>query len=200
VCPSCRRRYWRLLRWLGEDYLAVKATLPAPARRQAGGRYIAAKTRSYGHPAEWASDTAALIAYHLGWVEDDLREHLGDDPPPHPRTVEAHRVDHALTYLTARFEALCTWPAALDSAVELVDLHALIRRGLGLARLVQRLPTPCPACDVAALVREVGHITCVACGTVIREEHYPLYARIVIDEVIKAYDTRKITLPALTGV
>lgn len=198
ICDSCRRRYRRLLGWLAEDYVAVKTMMPAPVRPAAGGRYVAASRRSYGHPAEWASDTAALIAYVLGWVEDGLRDTLGDEPPPHPRTVEAHRVEHALAYLTARFDALCVYPAALDTAVELVDLHALVRRSLGLTRFVQRLPTPCPDCGTAALLRSVGQIECGQCATVIREEHYPFLTRVVIDDLIRNYDdTHKITPPTL---
>jgi hypothetical protein len=200
VCSACRRRYRRLLDWIVEDYATVKTALPAPTRTSSNSKLATTRARSFGHPAEWASDTASWIADILGWVEDGLRDELGDEPPLHPRAVEAHRVAAAYHYLTVRMNALCTYSAARDTAIELVDLHAQVRRTLGLTRFTQRLPTPCPNCDVAGLLRTTGRIECANCATVIREEHYPFLTRLVIDELITAYDTRKITLELPVGV
>jgi len=200
VCDACRRRYRRLFDWLIMDYATVKTALPAPARTSGNSKLAATRARSFGHPAEWASDTASLIAYHLNWVEDGLREELGHPPPLHLRAVETHLIARSHHYLTNHMNQLCTYSAARDTAIELVDLHAQVRRALGQTRFTQRLPTPCPNCDTAALLRTTGRIECGHCATVIREEHYPFLTRLVIDELITAYDTRNASIVASDAV
>ena len=188
ICESCRRRYRRLLDWVVLDWVEVAATMPAPL---SGARAVRAARREFGHPAEWASDTAADVADHLNWAEDGLRDHLGHDPAVHPRHAEARRVALAHHYLTSWFAELCTYPAAADTAVELCDVHGRVRGALGHTRPVWLLPTPCPQCDLLTLTRSVDRasgdrIDCGNCGNVIEGRHYGLYTRMVLAEMIGA--------------
>lgn len=187
MCDRSRRHYRRELDWIVMDYVTLKASMPMPVKR--GGQQRSSNLKSFGHPAEWASDQAAEIAQALNWIEDGLREHLKHEPPPHPFGDQNRLVDHAYKYLIDRFDDLCTYPAAGDSAEEVHDIHRRVRRLLGQTRFAQRLPTPCPSCDTAALVRTVDQINCEECGTVIREEHYEFMATVILDELINAYDT-----------
>lgn len=192
VCNPCRKRFGKVLDWLREDYVVIKTGLPSPARRPGdGSKHQSPKAKSFGHPAEWPSDRAALIADQLNELEHDLREHLGDGAAVHPRVEEAHRVKLAHEYLTRHFDALCRHPAIEDYAANLIEIHSQNRSRLGLTRLVQKLPTPCPQCSVAALVRSVGSIDCVECGYNVPEDKYPLLTRIVLDDLIRAYDERQ---------
>lgn len=54
----------------------------------------------------------------------------------------------------------------LDGALVLLRLHHLARVHCGQARLVHRLPVPCPRCDSMSLEREDGddHIDCTECA------------------------------------
>lgn len=188
ICAPCQDRYGRLLGWLALDYVTLRVEMPAPTGKAA--ERVTASTEP-GHPAEWASDTAALIAYVLNEVEDGLREHQGDDPAPHPGTMEPRRVVHAIRYLQPRVDKLATYPGAQATARELVDLHGQVRGALGHARQRQHVAAPCPECDLLTLYRTVDRstvdeITCEACGHRIAAEHYGLYARIVLDEAIAA--------------
>jgi ribosomal protein L37AE/L43A len=189
MCGRSRRRYRREVDWIVMDYVTLKMTMPAPVKR--GGSIRSSNLRSYGHPAEWASDKAAEIAQALNWIEDGLRDHLGYAPPPNPGVDHNRLVAHAYKLLTDKFDDLCTYPIAGDSATEIHDLHTDVRRLLGQTRFVQRLPTPCPACDTAALVRTVDQIACEECGEVIKPEHYDFMATVILDELITAYDTRE---------
>lgn len=189
ICTRSRRHYRKVLDWLTIDYVTVKTQMPKPAKRTAGAQRRA--QREYGHPAEWASDMAREIAEVMNLIEDGLRDYRGDEPPPNLRTAAEPRVvEHARRYFDVRFDDLCTYPAAADTAVELDDLHQKVRRALGQTRFAQRIPTPCPECDVAALVRTVDQIDCRSCGAQIPESHYEFFANVLIDEVIRAYDTR----------
>lgn len=191
MCDPCRNRVRTGIDWLAQDFVTLRTTLPRPANigAQQGGKptFTAA-----GHPAQWASDTCRLIAVTLNETEDALRDHLGDDPAIHPHNNEARMIRHATLYLTARIDAVCTFPGARSFADEIGELHHQIRRALGLTRYVQRLPLPCPTCDVVALVRHTAQIECESCGRIIREEDYGLLGRIAadaaLDDLIAQYD------------
>lgn len=188
MCDPCRRHYRRELEWLVLDYVTLKTWMPSPVRRGTQVRHIVAT--SFGHPAQWASDNCALIADSLTEIEDGLRESLGSPVAP-PKTVgEAARVNHAYQYLRVRFTELCTYPIADGSVVDIHDLHQSIRKALGMTAFRQRLPMPCPSCDLAALFRYVGQVECDECGRIVREEDYPMLTRIALDALIDAYDTR----------
>lgn len=191
ICGSCRTRYARLLGWLVQDYVTLRTFPTLVHASNDGSKRVSPKAKSFGHPREEASDAAADLAQRLNWLEDDLRELNGDPPPAHPRTAEAHLVTSAYRYLTTHFDALCTHPAAADVAEHLLDHHARLRSLLGQTRLVQKLPAPCPTCDVAALTRSVGSIDCGNCGRHIDEDEYPFLTLIMLDRMIDAYDTRR---------
>ena len=189
-CLGCQSLYRKLLGWLVLDFLALRQ-FPSPARIEGdGSKHQEQKSKSFGHPAEWASDTMSEIAQSLNWAEDGLRDELGHEPPIHPYASEVILIRSGFNYLSAQFQRLCTYSAAEDTAIEFDDLHRKIRRKLGHTRYVQRLPTPCPWCDVAALVRSVGQIDCGECGKSIADQHYEWFANLVLDAMIDAYDTR----------
>jgi ribosomal protein L37AE/L43A len=193
ICQASRYQYRRTLDWLALDYVHLKSTMGTPTRGGSEVRYESPKSKSFGHPSEWASMTCTEIASALNWAEDGLRDHLGHTPGIRPDARETIVVSHGYRYLTAQFEGLCEYPAAGDTAGELDELHRKIRRHLGLTRWVQRLPTPCPWCDTLALVRTVGQIDCEACGKTIDEKHYEWLAGHIIDRLIDDYDTQAAT-------
>jgi ribosomal protein S27AE len=141
-------------------------------------------TRSYGHPAEWASDKAADIADIITSWHDLLAEHRNEKPPT--RGCEQHRIVAAWKYLDPRCEQLTELvePEALN---ELPELHQSIRRALQLDKPRYTLPIPCPnnECGLRTLIRTVhvgqDFIACGACGYTIKETHYPLLIRMTLD-------------------
>lgn len=186
MCPACRRHYRRELDWLVVDYVIIKSTLPRPASR--GARLRTARAVSFGHPAEWASDRVELIAAALNRAEDGLREHLGHAPALGEKVGEVRRVNAAYLYLTNQFDDLVSYPDARDTVVHFHDLHDQNRQALGLTRLYERLPFPCPKCRTAALWQGVGLIKCGNCQEETREENYGLLGLRVLDDLIDAYD------------
>ncbi len=175
------------LYWLTLDWLTLTTTFPMPARRGSAGR--AAPTREYGHPAEWASDTAALIAHTLhGWHEA-LAEHLGETQPT-AATSETARVKAAWYYLSPRTAALLDY-AGEDAADEIWELHSKIRSTLGHTRPRYVLPTPCISCGLRTLTRtaamsgQADFILCEACGHTIRDTDYPQLLRSALDAIIE---------------
>lgn len=193
MCGRCRRRYWRELHWLIEDYVRLRGFLPAPAQR---GEKIRGNSKSFGHPAQWVSDEARAVAQMLNWIEDGLREEAGMEPPPHQFNNETALVKHAFQTLTGNFELLCTYSMSEDTATEVHDKHQGLRRAFGMTRDVQRLTVPCPRCDIAGLVRLTGHIECGACGHQIPEDNYAWFARVLLDSLIDEYDTPERTVLA----
>ncbi|MGH7743307.1 MAG: hypothetical protein ACREQ5_00595 [Candidatus Dormibacteria bacterium] len=174
------------MEWLAWDYITIKAAMPKPV--SAGPIIRHTSGRSFGHPAEWASDTLRDIADKLNTIEDDLREHLHHDPAVHPGHAENRRVALALDYLTNWFDELCVFPGAPDAAIELNDLHHGIRSTMGYGSKFVHMPVPCPSCDLLTLFRvlTVGNdqIDCRNCGEVIGAEHYGLWTRILVDEAL----------------
>lgn len=191
VCDSCRKQYAKVLHWLVMDYVTIKSSMASPVRRaKDGSKHVSPKAKTFGHPAEWASDAARKIAQLLNDLENDLRDHMGDEPPLNPFYPEVVLVQRAYQYVTAHFEDLVRFPLAADWWDVLIDLHGKMRSSLGQTRFVEHLPTPCPSCDVKSLVRSIGQITCSnsECGRVITEDQYPFLTRIVIDDLIRSYD------------
>ncbi|WP_245560521.1 hypothetical protein [Nocardia asiatica] len=186
MCEPCQRRFARLLGWLALDWVNLSTTLPLPPRRQQ--ERVSQVRQVFGHPAEWASDTAAEIATVLNWTHDSLADHLGETPPPHPGITEHYRVRAAWNYLECRIPQLAASGFGGDAAVDMRDLHGKIRARLGYTRPKQTLPTPCPACDLRLLHRTIDFrsdfIDCENCGHTIPEEHYPFYTRMVLDTIL----------------
>lgn len=186
MCEPCQRRFARLIGWLVMDWVHLATELPTPARRGRQERETAQKV--FGHPAEWASDTAAEIAGILNEHHEGLADELGDSPPPHPGTSEAVRVRAAWDYLECRVDRLAASSFGGDAAVDIKDLHGQVRSRMGLTKPRQLLPTPCPSCELRTLFRSVDvgadSIDCGNCGHTIREEHYPFYTRVVLDTLL----------------
>lgn len=187
VCARSRNHYRRVLGWLVEDFVLIRDTMPKPVVH-AGPKTRAGGSRTYGHPAEWASDKLREIADLLAGWEDNLREYLGHEPPT-TGTNELLRVNAAYRYLANWFDHLCTFPAAGDAATELDELHRGIRRALGGGPAAQHLPTPCPNCDLLSLFRTtiVGIddvIDCRSCGYKVPLEQYEFYTRLLLTEIV----------------
>lgn len=186
MCEPCQSRFARVLGWLVMDWVNISTELPTPARRGQQERRTTQKV--FGHPAEWASDTAGQIATVLNWTHDSLADYLGETPPPHPGVVERVRVRAAWNYLECRIDKLALTDFGKDAAVEILDLHNQTRSRLGLTRPRKLLPTPCPACELRTLFRLIDfrrdYIECGSCSHVIREEHYPFYTRMVLDSIL----------------
>lgn len=188
ICESSRRHYRQLLDRLALHYILLRVTLPRPVAPP-GEKVMRIVAREYGHPAEWASDTARAVADQLNDAHDSLAEHLQHDPPPHPGSREYGRVALAHHYLTSWFDRLCTYPAAGDTAEALYDLDRTIRAGLGKTDPQRHLPVPCPECELLTLVRSLDRdgtdeVTCRNCNHVIRAEHYGLWTRMLIDDIL----------------
>jgi hypothetical protein len=188
MCRHCRRWYRRELTWLVEDYVILKSSLasyPSNLWDSSAGP----SRESFGHPAEWASDTCRDIADLLDHIKDELESVTGKVSSATAHVAsETVRVNTAYRYLSTRFDLLVTYPDAEATCGAIHDTHKTIRRALGYAKWSQRLPVPCPTCNTAALVRTVGLITCGECSRVIREDDYPMFTRIALDYLIDAYD------------
>lgn len=190
MCLPCQGLLRQDLGEIVKDYVTLKWSLPAPARRGSPGLRHTAQ-QSFGHPAPDASDACMEIAGVLNNIEAQLRARVGDLPAPElvqtmvallrVRTHEPLLVNHAFRYLSGHLEQLCAWPDVGSHAGALHETHQTNRSVYGLTRHVERLQLPCPDCDVAALVRDVARprsadqpppsrITCENCGRTLDEE------------------------------
>ena len=196
ICDRCRSRLRRAIDRIIYDYCLLHAWMADPIRHvnsdadtRRGG------SKAFGHPAEWASDTMRRLALALWSWEDAVRDHLGHSPVPSPGRAESRIVAESWRYLTAQFDALANFPGSSTALSELEDLHGRLYAGLGRSREVRRLPTPCPDCGNVTLRWTVDFgrdsITCVTdgCGREVKPEHYLLYARVSLDELVDAADT-----------
>lgn len=203
MCDPCQIRFRRELGWIVMDYVTLKTFLPSPMRQ--GGQTRHNKKQSFGHPAQDASDACSEIAWMLNNIEAGLRAHLGDLPAPdlvatYGRYAIGYRVgallvNHAHLYLAGHFEQLCDWPDVGYHADAVHDTHQTNRSRYGLTRPIEpRLPMPCPSCDIAMLVRDVGKTqqqtayTCENCGRKIREDEYLTIARMTIAWRVHVYE------------
>jgi hypothetical protein len=182
---GCQAKFRRDIRRLVLDWVQLHERLPAPmlTSGRKGGRRASARSREYGHPAEWASDTCDRIVAILNWTHDGLADALGQEPPPHPGSAEHVQVRAAWTFLTTHFADLCRQYWAHDTAVEIHELHNRIRASLGQTRPRMILPEPCPGCDHKTLVRTIDirrdQIDCGNCGYVVPYDHYDFTAKLI---------------------
>lgn len=166
--------------WLALDWIHLHRNMPTPPRAEGRG----SQSKIYGHPAEWASDTAADIVDKLTAWHDFMAEHRNETPPP--TGGEARRLVAAWKYLEPRCEQLVEL-VDHDDLKELPVLHYRIRRTLGASTPKYTLPVPCPnnECELRTLVRVQGigqdFICCDACGYTIKEAHYPFLIRMTLD-------------------
>lgn len=182
----------KYLDWLILDYVTLRYYFPTP--QTARTRTAPQASREYGHPAQWASDTARAIADCLDTTDEALRDHLGHTPPP-PRTrSETRVVNHAYRSLKTRIHDLANYPGTEAFLEEASEIHHRIRRALGQTRQRKALALPCPNCTHLPVFRTVYDdrrdvIECHHCGHEIKEQEYGLYARIIIDELLEATTT-----------
>lgn len=174
------------------DWLHLHTQLPTPPRQQTLRH---TKTHTYGHPAEWASDTAALIADMLTSWHDYLAEQRNETPPPHGN--EQKRIIAAWKYLEPRCEQL-TQLVTHDDLKELPDLHHRILRILGFSKAPKYiLPVPCPSCGLLAMERTIGmggndYIACgnPDCTYIVRDDpdgkNYKWLIRVCLDTLIES--------------
>lgn len=186
MCDGCQNRHRNTITHLVEDYVHLKTNFPAPARRARSER--ATSRPSYGHPAEWASYTAAEISEVLNDAEGSLRTHLGISAHNVEHGGEAAKVARAYRLITDNFHAFSTMADADVFAEATTDLHRNIRNTLGQNKFVERLPTPCPTCEISALTRDTDRINCGNCGRIITEDEYPHFALMILDNAIAEYD------------
>ena len=173
------------IRRLTLDWAYLRTNMPTPPRSE--GRQ--ASSHEYGHPAEWASDTAAKIVDILTSWHEALAENRNETPPP--TGSEQHRLRAAWQYLDPRCDQLTAY--AEDEALRQIPaLHTLIRHVLGVTQPRQMLPVPCPNndCGLRTLMRTVtvggnDFIVCGSCAYTVQDTHYPLLVRIAIDTVVE---------------
>jgi hypothetical protein len=188
ICGPSRGHYRTTLTRLGWDYVTIHTTMPKPATF--GPRTRTSSARTYGHPAEWASDTLAEIADALNTAEAAVRGWLGHAPAVHSGHAEPRRVALALHYLDVWFDELCIHPNAGTAADQITDLHRRIYSALSGGPHRTRLPVPCPECDLVLLARVldagVDRIECrnPECGVRITPDHYGLWTQIVLDRAL----------------
>lgn len=192
ICDPSRRHYSTVIDRLVLHYTLIRRDMPQPAAHPGNQRIMRVQTRDYGHPREWASDTAREIADQLSEAHDALAEIVGLPGPPWHGHAETRRVALSHRFLTNWFDKLCTMPGAADTAVALYELDRDVRRGLGKTDPRRFLPVPCPGCELLALVREISlgdgrdEVTCrnPDCGQQIPSERYSWWTRTLLDEMI----------------
>lgn len=83
-------------------------------------------------------------------------------------------------------------------ALELLDLHSLVRAVAGRSKLVHDLPAPCPRCDQSTLVRHNGddHVQCELCRAEWAEEDYKRLCLVVADDYQDEVPPRPVMLRA----
>lgn len=172
---------------LAVDWVDLHLRLPQPARTD---RQTRRANREYGHPAEWASDKSAQIA-DLFWSWHDMLAEHRNERRPAEKTRELIRVVNSWKYLEPRFEQLCELVEE-EALREIIDLHHGIQRTLGRGNVVQQLDVPCqnPDCGRWGTMQrhvKVGNdlIICGRCGYTVREDHYPLLVRMVLDDALR---------------
>ena len=192
ICQPSRRHYQTVLDRLALHYVLIRRDMPAPAVMPGSERVMRVQARVYGHPREWSSDTARLIADQLSEAHDALAETVDQPGPPWQGHNETRRVAVSHHFLSVWFDRLCTMPGAADTAEALYDLDRDVRRGLGKTDPRRFLPVPCPntGCGLLGLVRTIDadsgedHVDCHSCGERIPAERYTWWTRTLLDELI----------------
>jgi hypothetical protein len=187
ICKGHQKQYRKVLKWIVQDWVFLHDQQPAPTRRHDTNRQTS--NRVYGHPAEWASDMAALIAAALNETHDDLAEIEKASPAPHPGTSEGIRVRAAWDFIECRVPELCRMPGAGDIAKNFIDLHGRVRNILGLSAQRYAMAMPCPNCQLRTLYRQVDRfsdsIECGTCGNAYQEDQYRFLSKLVVEIIVK---------------
>lgn len=195
---GCQTRFRQDITRLILDWVNLHHYMPTPLLREQTRRTT---SREYGHPAEWASDTAAHIAGLLNDIHDNLAEALNATPPPHPGTTETVRIRAAWKFIDPRIQDLARQEWAGDSAEEVRQLHGRIRSRLGHSNPTETIPMPCPndRCGLRTLERRIRPgtdlITCGNCGYTVKDDrdgsNYRWLVRVCLDTLITASDARE---------
>lgn len=183
VCPGCAHRIACDLRDIADLYVRL-SLLPAvnPGRvRVTGSREaplpLAVDVLDLTMPArggtihdQHGDQTGYIpVASELDQWVDDWREHLGrGERRPEPPTVVV-----LADWLGKRLDDCLDHPAIDEFALDMRRLRQTLRRvsGDGPAR-PERLPAPCPRCDVIALVRDGDEVRCRMCPERMGEDEY----------------------------
>lgn len=168
---------------LALDWVYLHTHLPKPAVTENGRR---APNRTYGHPAQWASDKKAEITrLFYGWHNSLALAR--NETPPTPTAAEQTRVVKAWKYLEPRLEHLTTLIPQAAAFKPISDLHHQIAGALGFtAQTKQALPIPCPNCNLKTLARTISgddNIRCEACRFNVNQNDYPALVQKVLEEL-----------------
>lgn len=196
--PMNPRHLRRTLYWLALDWINLREHLPMPSSQS--GPQRTSNVKDYGHPSEWASDTARDIVDKLTNWHDYMAEERNETRPRRKKmrvnddgndvwvwaVNEEQRMVSAWKYLEPRCEQL-TQLVDKEALQELPDLHHRIRSVLGQYVPKYTIPVPCPndECGLRTLMRVMGvgqdFIACDACGYMIKDVHYPLLVKMTLD-------------------
>lgn len=170
ICEQSRFHYRRTLDRLVEHWVLLRELMPQPT--STGLQVVVSRgEKIFGHPAEWASDSAAAIVRQFGDSHAGLAEQLGHDvviPPDH--AAEEVRLKAAHAYVANWFDELCRYDYAAVDAEEYARLNRSILTGLGHTDRKERVSgVPCPSCDMLTLARIVTvdgerSVECQSCG------------------------------------
>lgn len=167
---------------LALDWIYLHTHLPKPTHTENGRR---APNRTYGHPAQWASDKKAEITrlFH-GW-HHSLALARNETPPTPGPAAEQTRIVKAWNYLEPRLEHLTTLIPQAAAFKPISDLHHQIAGALGFtAQTKQALPIPCPNCNLKTLSRTGDdNIRCESCRLTINQQDYPALVQKALKQI-----------------
>jgi hypothetical protein len=197
VCESCRTWLAGVPAQIVEAYaLLPDAMLPATD----GGQRVSGSREA---PLPLAVDALDLtLPARAATVHDPHGDQHGHQPvatilDTWVRDWAGHRREHLpeptvailAGWLRDRTEWACDQHPAVDEyADELRGLVRTLRIITGTARLVVRLPTPCPDCDLLSLIRQDGadHVECTQCRRLWTEDEYRRLAVVLAETMREA--------------
>lgn len=199
------KRLRQTMYWLALDWIHLREMEPVVSVQRFQDIARSSNVKDYGHPQEWASDSARDIVDKLSGWHDYLAEHRDERRPPfgvafgstgfrsriETQQVEQLRLVAAWKYLEPRCEQLVQL-VDLEALKELPDLHNKIRSALGQYVPKYTIPVPCPndECGLRTLMRVMGigqdFITCDSCGYTIKDSYYPLLVKMTLDAFMPA--------------
>lgn len=196
TCPRCGRR---LLHHLGEIETFLEHLTPDPVQ-QGPGRHspgfgsaaplriavitmLDERTMITGSgPDDIVDEVPNVIADITNWVRVLL-----DDHPE--RLATPTTLGGAVRLLRTRVDWTTRQPWVDEFAQDIARVHSALRVASNYTQGAVHVPAPCPACGLATLLRSVGDdgtdsIRCRYCYETIKAEHYPFYARMVVDDLL----------------
>jgi hypothetical protein len=207
LCATCERKVEHAVGTLAEDALILSTMLG----ESGAAEVLVDGSRDLPTPLRLSLEAlrAEIDTELQAWVEP-VAERLGIEWDTQaagrsrtmPRIVRAARVLGAAISTLLRLpvqehpawhNGLPVWDPAedcqgtivrdgIDGAISLLDLHRRSFAATGQTVLRNRLPTPCPWCDFAALVRLDGadHVECENCHKEIDERHYNWLVHVLV--------------------